>query len=83
MERSGMLYKERKYLEIKHCDDINEFQLIFIEISVPKGANMIVGVTYRHPKNTSDNTFNTQLQTTLETISKEHKIVMLLGNEMK
>ena len=78
--RSGMPYKERKDLEIKHCDDINEFQLIFIEISVPEGANIIVGVTYRHPKNTSDNTFNTQLQTTLETISKEHKIVMLLGD---
>ena len=78
--RSGLPYKERKDLSVNHYDDLNEFQIFFVEISMSKGANILLGVTYRHPKNTSDNTFNNSLQNTLETICKEHKIVLLLGD---
>ena len=48
--RSGLKFIERTKLDIKYCDDLNEFQCKFIEIINEKGANIILGVVYRHPK---------------------------------
>ena len=78
--RTGVKFVERKKLDIKHVDDLNEFQCKFIEIINEKGANIILGVIYRHPKKTSDNTFSEKIQEKLDIIQKEHKIVILLGD---
>ena len=78
--RSGLTYIERKDLDIQHHDDLNEFQMKFIEIVVTKSANIILNVTYRHPRKTSDSTFNDKLQETLTKIANEHKIMILLGD---
>ena len=78
--RSGLKFIERTKLDIKYCDDLNEFQCKFIEIINEKGANIILGVVYRHPKKASDNKFTDTLQEKLDIISKEHKIIMLMGD---
>ena len=78
--RSGLPYKDRKDLLVSHYDDLNEFQIQFVEISVQKGANILLGISYRHPKKTSDITYINRLQKTLETVHQEHKIVLLLGD---
>ena len=78
--RTGIKFIERKKLDIKYQDDLNEFQCKFIEIINDKGANMILGITYRHPKKASDNTYTEKIQDALDIISKEHKIIMLLGD---
>ena len=67
-------------MDIKHHDELNEFQCKFIEIINDKGANIILGVTYRHPKKASNNMYTEKIQATLDTILKEHKIVVLLGD---
>ena len=78
--RVGVKFVERKKLDFKHCDDINEFQTKFIEIINERGANVILGITYRHPKKASDNTYTDKLQETLNSILQEHKIVILAGD---
>ena len=78
--RTGLKYVERKKLDFKHFDDLNEFQTKFIEIINEKGANIILGITYRHPKKASDNTYTNKLQETLDVILQEHKIVILDGD---
>ena len=78
--RVGLKYVERKKLDFKHFDDLNEFQTKFIEIINEKGANIILGITYRHPKKASDNTYTNKLQETLDVILQEHKIVILAGD---
>ena len=78
--RTGLKYVNRKDLDLKYCDDLNEFQIKFIEIINQKNANIIMSVTYRHPKKPSDNTFTDKLHDTLENLSKEHKIILSLGD---
>ena len=78
--KSGTKYIDRKDLDINFHDDLNEFQSKFIEIINEKQANIILNVTYRHPKNTSDNTFNVKLQETLEKLQDTHKILISLGD---
>ena len=78
--RSDLKCKDRKDLDIQHHDDLNEFQSKFIEVINTKGANIILGVSYRHPKKASDHTYNTWLAETLEKISNEHKTTILLGD---
>ncbi len=74
------MVKDRKDLDTQHYDILNEYQCKFIEIINTKGSNTIICVTYRHPKNTSDHTFNTWLQNSLEQISKEHKTSIFIGD---
>ena len=78
--RSGLTYVERKDLDIQFYNDLNEFQMKFVEMIVPKGANIILSVTYRHPKRNSDGTFNSKLKELLEKVTSEHKILMFLGD---
>ena len=78
--RTGINYIDRKDLDIKHYDDLNEFQCKFIEIINNKGANIILSVHYRHPKKTSDETYINKLQETFDKITQEHKIVTILGD---
>ena len=78
--RTGIKFKDRKDLDIQHYDSLNEFQCKFIEIINTKGCNFIVCVCYRHPKKTSDDTFNNWLQNTLEKTAKEHKTIICIGD---
>ncbi len=78
--RTGIKYKERKDLDTQHYDDLNEYQSKFIEIINTKGTNIILCITYRHPKKASDQTFNNWLQNSLEKISQEHKTTILIGD---
>ena len=78
--RMGLKYKDRDDLDTTYYDDINEFQFKFIEIINDKKSNIILGVIYRHPKKTSDNTFNNKITETLEKLSNSHKIKILLGD---
>ena len=39
--RTGLTFIERKDLDISHHDDLNEFQVKFVEIVMPKSANII------------------------------------------
>ena len=78
--RSDLKHKDRKDLDIQHYDDLNEYQCKFIEIINTKGANIILGVTYRHPKKASDGNFNNWLKELLEKLTKEHKTVVLVGD---
>ena len=78
--RTGLTYIERKDLDIQFHDDLNEFQMKFIEIINAKSANIILNITYRHPRKTSDKTYNDKLQDILSTIAKEHKINLFMGD---
>ena len=78
--RTGIKYKQRKDLDTKFHDDINENQCKIIEVVNTKGSNIIICVTYRHPKKTSDNTFNTWLHNSLENIRKERKTTIFVGD---
>ena len=78
--RNGLKFVDRKKLDFKHFDDLNEYQTKFIEIINEKGANIILGVTYRHPKKASNNMYTDKLQETLDIILQEHKIVILTGD---
>ncbi len=78
--RTGIKYKDRKDLDTQHHDNLNEFQCKFIEIINPKESNIILCVTYRHPKKTSDHAYNTWLHDSLEKIGKEHKTLVFVGD---
>ena len=78
--RIGLKCKDRKDLDIQHHDDLNEYQCKFIEVINTKGSNILLCVSYRHPKKASDNSYNTWLRETLEKISKEHKTTIFLGD---
>ena len=78
--RTGLTYIERKDLDVQFHDDLNEFQMKFLEIICAKSANIILNITYRHPRKTSDKTYNDKLQDILSTIAKEHKILIFMGD---
>ena len=42
--------------------------------------NILIGVVYRHPKKTSDNNFNTYLQSKLLKIKSENKRIFIIGD---
>ena len=78
--REGLKYIDRKDLDLQHYDDLNEFQCKFIEIIHDKKSNIIFGVVYRHPKKSSDNTFNEKLSEILDKLSNSHKTKIILGD---
>ena len=49
-------------------------------ITNKKHVNTIVGVVYRHPRKTSDETFLSYLEKTLTSIGKENKNAILMGD---
>ena len=51
-----------------------------LSLSYDKGANIILSVQYRHPKKTSDETYINKLQETFDKITKEHKVIIILGD---
>ena len=78
--RSDLPYKDRKDLDVSYHDDLNEFQSKFIEITMPNSTNIILSITYRHPKKNSDSTYNNKLNDSLAAIANEHKIILALGD---
>ena len=50
--------------------DFSTCETVFVEINVPKGQNVIVGVLYRPPKSNVDN-YLTYFDSLLKRLSKE------------
>ena len=59
------------------CED--EFETIWIEIKNSKSQNVLCGCAYRHP-NTNADKFNGYINQTMEKISKEKKLISLIGD---
>ena len=59
--------------------DFSTCETVFVEINVPKGQNVIVGVLYRPPKSNVDN-YLTYFDSLLKRLSKENKQIYLLGD---
>ena len=64
-------------------DDIStredEFETIWIEIKNSKSQNVLCGCAYRNP-NTNVDKFNDYINQTMEKISKENKLIFLIGD---
>ena len=73
-------YLDRKDLDVKYCDDTNEFQGKWIEIINNKSINTVVGVYYRHPKKKSDHTFIDHLKFNIDKLKRENKIIIITGD---
>ena len=69
-------YKIRKDLNTNIEDTI---ETIFIEISVPKGKNIIIGVIYRPPNNKIE-IFQNALNAIIEKVGRENKICYFMGD---
>ena len=63
--------------DISTCED--EFETIWIEIKNSKSQNVLCGCAYRHP-NTNVCKFNDYINQTMEKISKENKLIFLIGD---
>ena len=61
-------------------DDKNEFQSCWTEILLDNNPNILVGIFYRHPKKTSDNTFLEQPKSSLSTIKSRSKLIIIFGD---
>ena len=63
--------------DISTCED--EFETIWIEIKNSKSQNVLCGCAYRYP-NTNVDKFNDYINQTMEKISKENKLIFLIGD---
>jgi hypothetical protein len=77
------IYASNK-IKYKIRSDLNaistsSFESFYIEVEMEKGKNIIVGVIYKPPENSIDS-FNTDFDHILKTISRENKISYLLGD---
>ena len=76
--KSNLTYKVRKELNL---NSPGNFEAMFIEIILPDRKNLIVGCVYRHGSGIPLRDFtNKHLEPILETISKENKECMLMGD---
>src|SRR6218665_1012233 len=58
---------------------MNSYESLFVGITQKKGADIVVGVIYRPPgENLAD--FNKEIDMLLDTLSKTHKEILLLGD---
>ena len=69
-------YKSRTDL---HLCKKNQLEFTFIEIINSKKSNIIVGCVYKHP-NMDVFDFNSLINQLLDKISKEQKVIFLLGD---
>ena len=63
--------------DLSTCED--EFEKIWIEIKNSRSQNVLCGCAYRHP-NTNPDKFNDDINQTMEKISKENKLIFLMGD---
>ena len=74
----------KRHISCKHREDIStfiphHFESIFIEISIPKKSNIVIGVIYRPPGNDKD-IFDETLNELNDILSKENKHIFLMGD---
>ena len=77
---NSLKYIERKNMDISFYDEFNEYQTKWIEVINDKKANILVCVTYRHPKNNSNASFNNYLEEKLSNIKNSNKNIILVGD---
>jgi hypothetical protein len=71
-----MKYKSRKDLNLNYE---NTIESVFIELIIPSGKNIIIGVIYRPPNNKIDE-FENKINEILGKIDKENKVCYLMGD---
>jgi len=76
--RENLNFKVRHDLSLSFTSNTEEFQILYIEI-INKSGNIIVGVTYRHPRGAL-NEFLNHTKKILCKITKENKKHILLGD---
>ena len=69
-------YKDRQNLKFENSETT---ALLFVEIAIPKGKNIIMGVIYRAPDNNLT-TFINDFNEVLNKITKENNICYLMGD---
>ena len=69
-------YKIRSNLKFENSETIDS---LFVEVIVPQGKNIIVGVIYR-PPNENLNTFVKSFNEVTDKITKENKLCYLMGD---
>ena len=77
--KDTLKYVERKDLDVQFYDVNNEFQGKWIEI-INEKIKTVVGVYYRHPKKSSNDTFLKYLKINLDKIKRENKIFIITGD---
>ena len=78
--RDSITYIERHKLDIAYVDDNEEFQTKWIEIINNKTSNILVCVTYRHPRKQAGKIYNNSLREKLCQVKKENKLLFLVGD---
>lgn len=71
--KEDLNYKVREDLFTAHCSDIEEYQIMFIEIQSLTNENILVGLTYRHPKGSSINEYKNSLEKIFQKTQKKRK----------
>jgi hypothetical protein len=71
-----MKYKSRKDLNLNYE---NTIESVFIELIIPSGKNIIIGVVYRPPNNKIDE-FENKINEILGKMDKENKVCYLMGD---
>ena len=69
-------YKVRQNLKFENSETTDS---LFVEVTVPKGKNIIIGVVYRAPDNNLT-TFVKDFNEVLDKITKENKLCYLMGD---
>ena len=72
-------YVNREELAKQHKGKNSEFEAKWIEIVSSTRGNVIIGLTYRHPKH-NDTAFLQYVKETFKIIKKENKKIILTGD---
>ena len=73
---SSFDYKVRQNLKFENSETTDS---LFVEVTVPKGKNIIIGVVYRAPDNNLT-TFVKDFDEVLDKITKENKLCYIMGD---
>ena len=78
--RENIKYKLRTDLNLKFKNDDEEFQSLWVEIINKKKKNLLISVTYRHPKSKNNNFFTSHLKERIRIASLEKKELIITGD---
>ena len=78
--KNGIQVREHKELDISVCDANNEYETKWIEIVNTNSKNIMVGVCYRHPRKSSNDSFCKYLEKTITTVNKKNVITFIVGD---
>ena len=76
---SDVKYQPRKDLNMKIKETACEVETFWIEIIIEKQPNILICVTYRHPKK-DDKQTTEKLSATLDKLKKENKKIFIVGD---